>query len=59
MKNKIIEFAKALEIDKHKDYETLRRKFKMTHNFSNHDSDMNNVDGYKTYYKKILKNLFS
>lgn len=34
MKQKIIEYAKNLEMDKNKDYEKERKRFKLTHKFN-------------------------
>lgn len=37
LKNKIIEFARGLEMDKNKDYEKVREKFHLNYKFNNQD----------------------
>lgn len=45
LKTKIIEFARGLEMDKNKDYEKLREKFRLTYNF-NHKHKIKEEDPF-------------
>ena len=37
LKNKIVEFARSLEMDKGKDYDRLRQTFHLSYNFNHND----------------------
>eukprot|EP00347_Sterkiella_histriomuscorum_P005819 403355150 len=57
LKNKIIEFARSLEMDKNKDYEQMRQKFHLTYNFKHKDKI--NEGGDEMTAKKQIQRFLS
>ena len=54
LKNKIVDFAKGLEMDKNKNYDAIRQKFNLSYNF-NHTDEIKHDDEHTIRKKQIAK----